>query len=370
MSTQVLEEQTSKIIDEGKAAVKTLKKIVPTFRKDLPNYNKLKGPDVIQDFLEELEHYEAFYQGLSQFIKEKKNTFDPNVDFTPAASLTAFAIRKGIHKVIHPSHIPKQSFEQDIQVALVQVYNLYLNSLVDLVTLYKEALTFGNDDWSVSYKTQLGEKLSQYLALFSSELPCMEGQTDDIHHLVSSYRTRRQGKPGLRTRMTRAASQFFSSRWKAVQGRLTRRRGTVRPAEFRFRTRGAFNDHIAKMENKYQILHLLMTSFRLSLCEGEESCTATKRLSQYYTYEKFKEFLLFLKTQKQLDSELARPFQQEGYAEDLMKELYAVDDVHELFQPKDMPDEKICCDLNAAIAGIKIMGGKRSMTRRRRHRKR
>ena len=366
----MLDAETQKIIDDGKDAVKTLKDTVPSFRKSLPKYGKLEGAAVLDDFLTELQNYQAFYNGLQTFIQEKKKRYNVTIDFSPVAALVKYATSKGIHKVIHPSHIPKQSFEQDIKVALVQVYNLYMNALADLVRLYKEALKFGNDDWSVSYKLQLGEKVSQYMALFSSELPCMEGQTDDIVHVVSGFRTRRQGKPGLRTRMTRTASQFFSKKWQALQTRLTRRGRTVAPESFRFKTRGAFNDHIERMDDKYQVFNLLMQAFRLSLCEGEESCTATKRLSQYYTYDKFKEFLVYLDSQKLMDSDKTRPFKQEEYLREVIEQIYAEDDPNQLFNPESMPDDKICCDVNAHITAIKIMGGKRNTTRRRRHAKR
>lgn len=368
MSTEVLEDQTSKNIQEGKDAIRILQTTVPSFRKALPKYQQYTGPAILEDFLGELEHYKAFYDGLPDFLKEKKKTYSETLDYSPAGALRAFATAKGIRKFWHPNHIPKTNFDEDIQIAIVQVFNLYLNALTEFVNLYKEALKFGSDDWSVNYKIQLGEKVSQYLALFSSELPCMEGQADDLTHLVSSYRTRRQEKPGFRTRMTQSASRFFTRKWAAVKQRMTRRRGTVAPAapaSFRFKTRGAFNDHIAKMSDKYEVLNLLMNTFRLALCEGEESCKADKPLSQYYTYEKFKEFIQFLASQKQLDTDLTKPFHQEGYVEDLLKELYAVDSMDELFDPKEMPDEKICCDVNQAIVAIKVKGGKRRRRTRR-----
>jgi hypothetical protein len=71
-----------------------------------------------------------------------------------------------------------------------------------------------------------------------------------------------------------------------------------------------------------------------------------------------------------MDSDKTRPFKQEEYLREVIEQIYAEDDPNQLFNPESMPDDKICCDVNAHITAIKIMGGKRNTTRRRRHAKR
>lgn len=330
----------------GQSLVDQLQTLIHEVEASIPNYMKYTPKELSEGFLKELENYKLFFKDLPEFVASTRNSKE---NVSSATFLSRYAVEKKIRKLWHPSHIPRLSFENTLLFSLKGVFVQHLENFVQFLRLYKQSIMLPDEPWLQAYKALFGEEVSLRLALFSYDLPCMEAETNVLETLTKSFSIVPQkpvNKPQEET--------------------------TNETQNKPFTMRGSFNNYKKNMENKFDIIQLLLLSFRSAICNGEFGCKNSKRQDalKQYTPKRFFEFVQYLNNQGLLEESIFIPFKSEQYVEKVLRDIFGLDEEDPLTEAfTGMDGDTICCGILEKFRKIRVMGNNNAGGRRKNTRK-